>query len=938
MCFDGYNAPADTLTLTPGALLGPYQILTPLGSGGMGEVYRARDRRLDRQVAIKVLPEDLTGSAQALERFQREARAASALNHPNICTVHDVGETSDHRQFMVMELLEGETLHQRLVRGALDIGQLLDLGLSLVDALAAAHGAGIVHRDIKPANIFLVMRAAGSIVPKILDFGLAKVAADASAAAATALETRSGSALTDPGSTVGTVAYMSPEQLRGEHLDARTDLFSLGLVLYEMATGRQAFSGTTSAVIAAAILHQEPVPPRQLRADLPARLEDGVLKALEKDREVRYQTASDLRADLRRVKRELDSRHEHTTAPAPDARTASAVTPALTSAATPLARVTVESSDAQVVAALVKRHRGGLALATGAVVIAVLAGGLYVLEQRDAQSTPAAAPGSASFRDVDITQLTSSGNAAMPALSPDGKYVAYLQQDDRGTGLWIRQTATASNQPVVAPQPGVELHGATVTPDSSFVDFLRTEGKNPRSLWRVPFLGGPPRKLIDDVAGLPGWSPDGRQMAFVRGDNLNSMLVVADADGGHERVVLTTKAPASRFNTGAFLRPAWSPDGRVIAVVALDEQKGGGVRGLIAFVNAADGSQQIVEVTGIWGLAWLDGSSLVVSRAGGAGLPVQLWRLSYPRAELTRLTNDLSSYRGVSVTLDRRVLVTARTDTQIGIWIGDGAARASVDVAPMPGNPLLSWYGLTWAGDRLVFPTLSANRQVLSIVTPDGTTTDEIGLTVMWLTATSDGRTLVYTSQEFSALGSLWRADVDGRRPTQLVPDNSRRPVITPDDRSVLFSSNTRTGIMSLWMVPIEGGTPTELVKGPLADTGADISPDGKSIVFISAEDPNRPALVVCDLPACTARRTLPAPAVTRLRWTPDGQGIAYAGPGSNLWVLPLDGKPSRQLTHFTDGQTIADFAWSRDGRRLAVARATVTDDIVLFSGLQPGK
>jgi serine/threonine protein kinase/Tol biopolymer transport system component len=927
------------MTLTPGALLGPYEILTPLGSGGMGEVYRARDRRLDRQVAIKVLPQALTGSSQALERFQREARAASALNHPNICTVHDVGETSDHRQFLVMELLEGETLHDRLLRGALDIAQLLELGTSLVDALAAAHGAGIVHRDIKPANIFLVTRSAGSVIPKILDFGLAKVAADAAAAGATALETRGGSALTDPGSTVGTVAYMSPEQLRGEHLDIRTDLFSLGLVLYEMATGRPTFRGATSAVIAAAILDQEPVPPRQLRADLPARLEDVVLKALEKDREIRYQTASDMRADLRRVKRELASHHGQTPAQMPDAGTVSGVTPALTntSAAAPLAQSKVESSDAQVVAALVKRHRGGLALAAAAVAIAMLAGGYYVLQQRSAQSTSPAAPGSASFQDVEVTQLTTSGNTAVPAIAPDGKFVAYLQRDDSGTSLWIRQTATASNQQIVLPQPGVELHGATVTPDSSFVDFLRSDSKDPGSLWRVPFLGGSPRKLIDDVAGLPGWSPDGRQMAFVRGQ---TRLVVADAEGGNERVVVA--APTPRFNAlpnlGS-LSPAWSPDGRLIALVAFENQ-GAGFRGLIAFVNQDGSEEQTVEVIGVWGIAWLDNSSLVLSRSGGPGLPVQLWRLSYPHGELSRLTNDLSSYRGVHVTPDRRTLVTARSDTSIGIWVGDGAAGNGVELAPtaLGGTPL-GFYGMTWAAERLIYPTHSRGRQVLLSFSPDAGTTHEIGLTTMGLAATSDGGTLTYSSPEYSAFGSLWRADADGRNTVQLVPDNSGHPVITPDDRSVLYSSNTRTGIRSLWMVPIDGGTPTEVVKDSLASTGSDVSPDGKSIVFVSAEDPNRPMLVVCDLPACAKRQTQPAaPAVTRLRWTPDGSGIAYDGPESNLWVLPLDGKPRRQLTRFTDSRTIVDFGWSRDGKRLAVARATVKDDIVLFSGLQPGK
>jgi dipeptidyl aminopeptidase/acylaminoacyl peptidase len=291
------------------------------------------------------------------------------------------------------------------------------------------------------------------------------------------------------------------------------------------------------------------------------------------------------------------------------------------------------------------------------------------------------------------------------------------------------------------------------------------------------------------------------------------------------------------------------------------------------------------------------------------------------------------------MTPDRRALVTARTDINVGIRVGDGAVSDGVELAPTAlSGMVLDWYSLTWAADSLVYPAFSSGRPVLSIRAPDGASTSEIGLSTMWLTATSDGRTLVYVSQEYSALGTLWRVGADGRGPIQLVSENTRYPVIAPDDRSVLYSSDTRTGIMSLWSVPIEGGEPTLLVKGPLADRGSDISPDGKSIVFISVEDPNRPTIVVCDLPACTARQTLPAPVVSRLRWMPDGRGIAYIDAKSNLRVLPLDGKPSRPLTRFTDGRTILDFAWSRDGKRLAVARATVKDDIVLFSGLQPGK
>jgi len=265
------------MALPAGTRLGPYEILTALGAGGMGEVYKARDTRLERDVAVKVLPAALTDAAPARERFQREARAVAALQHPNICTIHDVGETRDAQAFLVMELLQGETVQQRLTRGPLDVALLVDVGMALADALDAAHSAGILHRDVKPANIFLTTRA-----PKILDFGLATTAPRPPSVASITRTREPSPMLTEAGSIVGTVAYMSPEQLRGEDLDVRTDLFSFGLVLYEMATGQPAFAGATSAVISAAILHHEPPAPSQVRPELPARLEDVILKASKK--------------------------------------------------------------------------------------------------------------------------------------------------------------------------------------------------------------------------------------------------------------------------------------------------------------------------------------------------------------------------------------------------------------------------------------------------------------------------------------------------------------------------------------------------------------------------------------------------------------------------------------------------------------------------------
>jgi len=282
------------MSLASGTRLGPYEIVSQLGQGGMGEVYRARDTRLDRAVALKVLPPHLAEDPTARARFDREARAIAGLNHPNVCALFDVGSDAG-QNYLVMELLEGMTLQERLLRGALDVPQLVELSLALADALDAAHGQGLIHRDLKPANIFITSRG----VPKILDFGLAKALDPGDDATR-----QSDATLTGLGTTIGTVAYMSPEQLRGEPLDARTDLFSFGLVLYEMATGQRAFSGATSAVVSAGILGQEAPAPRTLRPELPAKFEDAILKAMEKDRALRCQSAAELRADLMRIRRE----------------------------------------------------------------------------------------------------------------------------------------------------------------------------------------------------------------------------------------------------------------------------------------------------------------------------------------------------------------------------------------------------------------------------------------------------------------------------------------------------------------------------------------------------------------------------------------------------------------------------------------------------------
>jgi serine/threonine protein kinase/Tol biopolymer transport system component len=897
--------------------------VSAIGSGGMGEVYRAQDTRLRRVVALKTLSQRLESNPQAIERFEREARAAASLNHPNICTIYDVGTDPP---FIAMELLEGETLQQRLRRGPMDVMTVVDVTLGLVDALEAAHAQGILHRDIKPANIFLTRRG-----PKILDFGLAKaVPASAEADGTGSMSRPIESLLTDEGTAVGTVAYMSPEQLRGQPLDARTDLFSLGLVLYEMATGRPAFAGETSAVIAAAILQEMPVPPRHVREDVPARLEDIILKTIEKDPRDRTQTASELRADLRRFKRELES------GPTPVRE------PVERPSGTAARAVNVDRPRSGSTQVLVNPPRRRGAFVFGATVLAVTMAGLgFLVWQQGWLSTDT--PTNALLQNAQISQVTATGDAWRPAMSPDGRFVVYVRRDGVIRSLRVRQLGTDRDVELVAPEPDVILQAATVTPDGSFVDFVRGKPGAP-TLWRVPFLGGSPRRVLDNVNSPIGWSPDGRQFAFVRaGFDGPSALLVADADGTNERTVAMRALPAQFLSfgmlatpsgQGASIHPAWSPDGKTLALIGFEPVGEALIRQAV-FVDVATGAQRSIPLrdnASADGIEWLDESHLLVSQMGDHDAVAQLWVLSSADGEWSRLTNDLSNYASFSVSADRQSIAAERWDHRVGISVMEGTSGTPSDV--VPADPFVG-VDLTWAGDRLLYARLSPadNRPAVWALRQGQSNPEELIANASSPHATADGRTIVFSKAE-SAGRRIARADGDGRNAVEVGTAAGDRTSLTVDGKQLIYVSSD-SGTQSVWLRPLDGGKPTQL---------ADVfgyhpapSPDGKLIAFVSVDDQRRAVISICALPDCASRRSFPAvrsPAA--VEWTPDGRGVAYAVL-ANIWVQPADGSAPSQLTHLPeDGRRIEDFEWSADGRRLAFSRSKRTWDIVLFRGVSP--
>lgn len=873
-----------------GQQLGAYRILKRLGTGGMGHVYLALDTRLGRHVALKFLSPELVSDPAMLHHLEQEARTVSALNHPNILTIYEIGASGDDH-FIAGEFVDGATLRNAMQRWDIDPGTAIDIATQIASALTAAHAAGIVHRDLKPGNVIIRPDA----LVKVIDFGLAKRIKKPEQPQA------------DPswtgGSLVGTVDYMSPEQARGDEVDHRTDLWSLGVLLYEMVAHRRPFEGDTESHVIVAILDQ-PVPPLPDTKPDTVALAKIVRHALTKDRAKRYQTANEMLADLHSI--------SHVSRPGSSVR----------------------------LAAVARRNASRKKLYALVLVLALL---LLVFTIRRATRAPDW------FQPGAERQLTYNGRTSLAAISPDGRYLAYVVGDQGGMqSLCLKQIASSSGTEEIKIAPRkIEYLGITFSPDSQQILEVEEDESLFGKLYAMPIVGPRPSvPILVDIDGPVSFSPDGDRFAFVRylhpnvagRDQTESAVYIASRDNpGTPQKLLSVKS----FTMSR--RLAWSPKGNLIAAFLYNDLPGRAGETMLDLISARTGTlgREAREPLAGWlhfgQAAWSrDGSTLIVSATAGAedGNHTKLREIDAKTVSVHEITEDLAGYKSAGLTADGEGLAAVKIEPKATLWISERKDLSRGEIAPAEAeqHTSLSWIReneLVINSERGGFP----NLWLFDVATQSRSALISAPYIEQDAASAPGTQSIVFASNR-SGQFHLWSLDPVTRKLTQLTfgPNYDEHPSISPDGRWILYTSWSST-TPHLRRVGITGENNVEI--GTFLARDGQVSPDGTEIVC-QMQYPKSEKWNVAVIPIDgSGSPQIVENARSPFHWSPNGKDlttvITDARGVSNLWQIPLDGSEPAQLTRF-DEDTILAFSWSPSGDRLACVRASFGSDVVLFS------